>query len=354
MTDDAASHARLAGLRYFPDSRPGIRRVKAGRGFRYHDPDGTPVRDEATLERIAALVIPPAWTDVWICPSPSGHLQATGRDARGRKQYRYHDCWRETRDENKYARMPDFACALPSIRAQVRRDLRKPGLPREKVLATVVRLLETTFMRIGNETYARENASFGLTTLEDKHVRIDGSEMRFRFTGKGGKEHRFTLSDPKLARIVKRSQDLPGQTLFQFEDDDGTISEIESSDVNAYLRAMTGEDFTAKDFRTWAGTVITAGALEENDPPSTDAEGNREIIRAIDEAANCLGNTRAVCRTAYVHPAILEAYCSGGLRALSEKSRRWEPAGIDDLDRVERIVQRLLDDYYRNVNGNRA
>jgi len=343
ITSSPESTAEIAGLRYATDEKPGVTRLKSGRGFRYLDAQGEAVRDEKTLSRIKAIVIPPAWTGVWICPAPNGHLQATGRDARGRKQYRYHACWRETRDENKYARLPDFARALPGIREQVRADLRKHGLPRPKVLASVVRLLETTYMRIGNETYARENESFGLTTLRDKHVKVDGATLRFRFNGKGGKEHQFAINDPKMANIVKRSRDLPGQPLFQYEDDEGDVKEVESTDVNSYLHEITSQDFTAKDFRTWAGTVLAADALRDLDPPESDAEANREIIRAIDAVADCLGNTRAVCRTAYIHPAVLDAYRDGALKELSRKAKRWKPGDENALDRTERLVLALLD-----------
>ncbi|CAN5597923.1 DNA topoisomerase IB [soil metagenome] len=343
VSADPAADAKIAGLQFFPDIKPGIRRIRSGRGFRYLDPSDKHVRDEAVLARIRAIVIPPAWIDVWICPSPDGHLQATGRDARGRKQYRYHACWSETRDENKFARLPAFANALPAIRAQVSSDLRKHGIPREKVLATVVRLLETTYMRVGNETYARENASFGLTTLRDRHVKVEGSTMRFRFTGKSGKEHAFAISDPALAKIVKRSQDLPGQTLFQYEDDDGSISEITSADVNAYLKEITGEDFTAKDFRTWAGTVLAAQALLTLPTPESETEIVRQIVSAIDEAAECLGNTRAVCRSAYIHPAILEAYRTGELHDLAKKAKRWTSGNGVDLDPEEKLVLRILE-----------
>jgi DNA topoisomerase-1 len=343
MTAPPESAAETAGLRYVVDSMPGISRVKVGRGLRYVDARGEPVCDKPTLTRINALVIPPAWTDVWICPSPNGHLQATGRDDRGRKQYRYHVRWRETRDGDKFDRLSDFGKALPDIREQVRADLRRHNLPREKVLAAVVRLLETTYVRIGNETYARENESFGLTTLRDKHVNVDGNTLRFRFNGKSGKEHRFAINDPKLAKIVKRSRDLPGQPLFQYEDDDGENHEIESTDVNAYLRSITGEDFTAKDFRTWAGTLLAIEQLRDLDPPESDAEANREIVCAVDAVASCLSNTRAVCRTSYIHPAVLEAYRNGSLKAQSDKARRWKPGNGVDLDQNERLLLAVLE-----------
>ena len=343
MSHTPESTAKVAGLRYVPDTKPGITRQKSGKGFRYVDAKGDPVRDKATIVRIKAIVIPPAWTDVWICPSPNGHLQATGRDDKNRKQYRYHSCWSETRDENKYARLPDFARALPGIREQVVADLRKHGLPREKVLAAIVRLLETTYMCIGNETYARENESFALTTLRDKHVKVEGGTLRFRFNGKSGKEHRFAISDPRMATIVKRSLDLPGQSLFQYEDDDGEIREIESTDVNEYLQEITGQDFTAKDFRTWAGAVLAVDALRDLEKPESEAEANREIVKAIDSVAGCLGNTRAVCRTAYIHPAILDAYRDGSLHDLSRKAKRWKPGDKHALDQTERLVLTLLD-----------
>jgi DNA topoisomerase-1 len=338
------STAETVGLRYVSDAMPGIARLKAGRGFRYVDAHDEPVRDAKTLTRIRALVIPPAWTDVWICASPNGHLQATGRDARGRKQYRYHVRWREVRDENKFDRLAAFGKSLPGIREQVRADLRKHNLPREKVLAAVVRLLETTYVRVGNETYARENESFGLTTLRDKHVQLEGNTMRFRFNGKSGKEHRFALNDPKLAAIVKRSRALPGQPLFQYEDDDGGVHQIESTDVNAYLHEIAGQEFSAKDFRTWAGTLLAVTELRDLDPPETEAEANQEIVRAIDAIAGCLSNTRAVCRTSYIHPAVLDAYRDGSLKTLSGKAKRWKPGNATDLDQTERLVLALLEE----------
>ncbi len=257
-TDDPQQSAISAGLRYVTDTRPGITRKRAGRGFHYTMPDGQSAHDRDTLARIKSLVIPPAWTDVWICPTPKGHIQATGRDARGRKQYRYHPKWREVRDETKYDRMIAFGRALPTIREQLDRDLSLRGLPREKVLATVVRLLETTLIRVGNEAYARTNRSFGLTTMRNRHVSVDGSQLRFKFKGKSGKMHSIGIRDRRLAAIVKRCQELPEQELFEYLADDGTRHTIDSSDVNAYLKEAGGDDFTAKDFRTWAGTVLAA------------------------------------------------------------------------------------------------
>jgi len=305
--------ARAAGLRYVSDAAPGILRRRRGRAFRYSRADGAPVRDPRTLGRIRALAIPPAWRDVWICSADDGHLQATGRDARQRKQYRYHRRWREVRDETKYGRLIPFAAALPRIRRRVARDLARPGLPREKVLATVVRLLETTRARIGNEEYARENESFGLTTLRERQVRVHGSRLKFRFRGKSGVEHAIELDDRRLAAIVRHMQDLPGEELFRYIDDDGETRRIESDDVNAYLRDISGEDFTSKDFRTWAGTVLAARALHALGPCAGQNEGKRNIVQAIGAVADALGNTRAVCRKCYIHPEILESYLEGQL-----------------------------------------
>jgi DNA topoisomerase-1 len=269
------------------------------------------VRDARELKRIRGLVIPPAWTDVWICPSPRGHIQATGRDARGRKQYRYHPRWRAVRDENKFSRMIAFARILPRLRARVARDLALPGLPRAKVLATVVRLLETTYIRIGNEEYARQNASFGLTTLRGRHVSVNGSTVHFCFRGKSGKEQEVALDDARVAQVIRRCRDLPGQDLFKYLDADGSPQTIGSSDVNGYLREIADDDFTAKDFRTWAGTVVAALALRELPAAGSSTQAKRNIVRAIAATAGQLGNTPAVCRRCYVHPAVLDAYLGG-------------------------------------------
>ena len=306
--------AEAAGLRYVHDRRPGIRRRRAGRQFRYVDADGSPVSDEATLRRIRRLAVPPAWQDVWICPREDGHLQATGRDARGRKQYRYHARWREVRDETKYGRMVAFAKALPAIRRRVARDLARPDLPRGKVLAALVRLLETTYIRVGNEAYARDNDSFGLTTLRERQVRVRGSTLKFRFRGKSGVAHDISLTDARLARIVRRMQDLPGETLFHYLNGDGTAHCVESADVNEYLQSIAGEAFTSKDFRTWAGTLICARALRALAPPRSAAESRRRVGEALEAAARKLGNTKAVCRKCYVHPAIVACYERGELR----------------------------------------
>jgi DNA topoisomerase-1 len=273
--------------------------------------------------RIRALAIPPAWTDVWICAREDGHLQATGRDARRRKQYRYHSRWREVRDDTKYGRLVMFGRALPRIRRQVARDLARSGLPREKVLATVVHLLETTFIRVGNEEYARENDSFGLTTLRDRQVRVNGKNLKFRFRGKSGVPHEVALTDPRIARIVRRMQDLPGQELFQYLDDDGGTRAIESADVNAYLRSTAGDEFTSKDFRTWAGTLLCARALRALPPPSSAAAGRRDVVQAVQAVARELRNTPAVCRKCYIHPAIIQGHLDGRLRdALRGRSAR--------------------------------
>jgi DNA topoisomerase I len=312
--------ARDAGLRYVASSVTGISRRRTGRSFRYLRPDGLAVSDRVVLARIRALAIPPAWEDVWICPHADGHIQATGRDAKGRKQYRYHGRWREVRDESKYDRVGDFSRALPRIRRRVRADLARPGLPREKVLATVVRLLETTFIRVGNEAYARQNDSFGLTTLRERQVRVRGARMRFEFRGKSGVEHRIEVSDPALARIVRRMQDLPGEELFRYVDESGESRLIESADVNAYLREAGGDTFTSKDFRTWAGSRLAARALKALGPPPTDAEAKRSIAQAVETVSKRLGNTTAVCRKCYVHPAVLEGYRDGTLCALRARS----------------------------------
>jgi DNA topoisomerase-1 len=310
-SDDAPAVARKVGLRYVDDSKPGITRKKTATGFRYIAPDGKPVRDEDELKRIRSLAIPPAWTDVWICPHANGHIQATGRDVKKRKQYRYHAQWRSVRDESKYERMLSFGSALPRIRQQVNEALALPGLPREKVLATVVALLQETMIRIGNEEYARTNKSFGLTTLQNRHVEVSGREIEFHFRGKSGVMHTIRLRDPKLARIVKRIRELPGQELFQYIDDDGERRSIDSSDVNDYLRTLTGEDYTAKDFRTWSGTLLAALELQALQASASETEAKKNIVQAIANVAQRLGNTPAVCRKCYVHPAVLDCYLQG-------------------------------------------
>ncbi len=301
--------AAQAGLRYVDDRRPGIVRKRAGRGFVYYGPGGARISDPKELSRIRKLAIPPAYEHVWICPQPNGHIQATGRDARGRKQYRYHPRWREARDETKYHRMLDFARALPRIRKAVDRDLALPGLPREKVLATVVRLLESTRIRVGNEEYARDNGSFGLTTLRPEHVAVRGAKVRFRFRGKSGVHHDVSLEDPRLARIVKRCQDLPGEELFRYLDADKNVVSVTSEEVNDYVRAVAGEEFSAKDFRTWAGTVACVALLRRRAKPAqTLTEAKAQLREVLGEVAGSLGNTVAVCRKCYVHPAVIEAF----------------------------------------------
>jgi DNA topoisomerase-1 len=311
LTELNAEAAEEAGLRYVSDERPGYTRKKKRDDFEYLDAEGKPIRDEQRLLRIKRLAIPPAWTDVWICPSPNGHIQATGRDARRRKQYLYHERWREVRDETKYDRMLGFAEHLPKIRKRVREDLRLPGLPREKVLATIVRLLERTFIRVGNPEYARENKSFGLTTMKGRHVDVKGSRLRFRFRGKSGRVHDVDLNDRRTAKTIAKLQDLPGQDLFQYVDEEGEVRDITSQDVNAYLREITGEDFTAKDFRTWAGTVLAGIALNAVGGFTTKTAAKRNIRDAISAVAEVLGNTAAICRKCYIHPVIVEAYLSG-------------------------------------------
>jgi DNA topoisomerase-1 len=315
-----------------------------GRGKRYLDPKGRPVMGREVLRRIASLAIPPAWRDVWICPTALGHLQATGRDARGRKQYRYHARWREVRDEVKYGRLTLFADALPRIRQRTAADLRRAGLPREKVLAAVVQLLEKTLIRIGNDEYARDNHSFGLTTLRDKHAKVNGTSVRFEFRGKSGISHSVDLHDARLARIVQSCRDLPGQELFQYLDADGHRHAIGSADVNKYLHEISGEAFTAKDFRTWAGTVLAAQALAESSTFRSTTEAKRTIVRAVECVAKQLGNTKAVCRKCYIHPAILDAYMDGKTivtrKARGVRLDRTSGSGI--LARLESAVVAIL------------
>ncbi len=333
-----------AGLTFVSDTEPGIRRKKTKTGFRYETPDGKPLKDSGTLARIKSLVIPPAWTDVWICPARDGHLQATGRDARGRKQYRYHVRWREVRDEAKFERTLAFAKALPALRARLDVDMNQPGLSRDKVLATVVRLLELTRIRVGNEEYRKANNSFGLTTLRNRHVAVGGGELRFEFRGKSGKQHIVSLHDRRLAGIVRRCQEIKGQQLFQYLDEEGERHQIASNDVNAYLHEAMGGDFTAKDFRTWAGTVLAAMALCDFEPFETETEGKHNVVRAIEVAAAALGNTVAICRKSYVHPAVIESYLEGDLpRSLGRIARTTASAsGSNGLSAEEKAVVRLL------------
>ncbi len=344
---DPVEAARAAGLRYVSDTKPGIRRKKWRSGFRYTDPNGTPVRDEKTLARIKSLVVPPAWSDVWICTQANGHLQATGRDVKGRKQSRYHPRWREARDETKYERMSHFAKALPTIRERVDHDLALPGLPRPKVLATIVKLMEETHIRVGNAEYARDN-SYGLTTMRTRHVDIHGADITFTFQGKSRVNHTINLHDRRLASIVKRCADIPGYELFQYLDADGDHHAIDSSDVNGYLQEITGEHFTAKDFRTWAGSVLAAAMLREFEPFSSETEAKKNVVRAIAAVASRLGNTPSVCRKCYVHPAVLEAYL-GGISVQAAKQQLEEEiaehAGAlreEEQTLVDLLQQRML------------
>lgn len=300
-------------LRYVNADEPGIRRKRAGKGFTYLAPDGSRITDPDVLNRIRSLGVPPAYREVWICLTPDGHIQATGRDEKGRKQYRYHPRWNELRDQTKFDRMIAFGEALPTIRERVQQDLVLPGMPREKILATVVELLGTTFIRIGNEEYARHNESFGLTTMQDEHVAVEGSKVHFEFRGKSGKEHVIDLKDRRLAKIIKKSQDLPGEHLFQYKDADGTVRAITSSDVNAYLREITGQDFTAKDFRTWGGTTLALLALTGIDPAENKGALRKNLSTMVKEVSSQLGNTTTVCRKYYIHPRVLEAYGEGKL-----------------------------------------
>jgi DNA topoisomerase-1 len=336
--------AKEAGLVYVTDRRPGITRERAGRGFRYTGPDGGRVLDRATLQRIKALVIPPAWTEVWISPDPRGHLQATGRDERGRKQYLYHDRWREVRDETKYARMTAFGRALPRMRERVAHDLALPELPRDKVLATVVSLLEMTLIRVGNEQYARSNRSFGLTTMRNRHVKVDGSKLRFKFKGKSGKTHCISIKDRRLAAIVKRCQELPGQELFEYVDDEGVRRTIDSSDVNEYLKEISGEDFTSKDFRTWAGTVLAAQTLREMAPVNarSKTQARRNVAQAVKYVSERLGNTPAVCRKSYINPMVIESYLDGSLLRKLKKAKTEPSESSSELSPEEEAVLAFL------------
>jgi DNA topoisomerase-1 len=340
---DPVSSARLAGLRYTTDAAPGISRRRSGRGFTYHRADGSRVRDAATLRRIASLVIPPAWERVWISPDPGGHVQATGRDARGRKQYRYHRGWTAVRDDVKYGRLIAFGRALPAIRRRTAADLETRAPSRERVLATVVLLLERSLIRVGNDEYARTNGSFGLTTLQDRHVEVRGARVRFRFRAKSGVLQTVDLEDPILARSVRRCQELPGQTLFQYVDEAGRRQRVDSGDVNEYIRAITGEDFTAKHFRTWAGTVLAACALRELGIVRSAAARKRHIVHAVEAVSRRLGNTRAVCRKCYVHPAVFDAYLDGVTIDGSANGARRRPRSIRGLSASESAVLAMLE-----------
>jgi DNA topoisomerase-1 len=315
LPDPCVQTAKEAGLRYVSDEQPGYTRRRAGLGFCYYDQTGARITDDATLKRIRALVIPPAWKEVWICPHPRGHIQATARDDRGRKQYRYHPDWAEARGEQKFSRTLAFARVLPKIRERVAADMGGKPLARQTVLATIVRLLETTLIRVGNREYAEQNKSYGLTTMRTKHVEVQGTQLKFDFTGKSGKRHQVELKDRRVARIIRKLQDLPGQELFQYVDEDGVRQTVDSADVNGYLREIACQDFTAKDFRTWAGTVLAAWALSEFEKIDSKAAARRNITAAVKRVAAQLGNTPAVCRSSYIHPEILNCYLDGSLIA---------------------------------------
>lgn len=356
LVTDPVESAKEAGLRYVTDAKPGIRRKRAGKGFRYVGPDGKPVHNPEVLRRIRSLVIPPAWKDVWITTDPRGHLQATGRDAKGRKQSRYHPRWRAIRDETKYERMLLFGTALRRIRERVEEHLGLPGLPREKVLAAVVRLMDSTLIRVGNDEYAKENKSYGLTTMRRKHVKINGSELIFRFRGKSGVLHEVGILDRRLARIVRQCQELPGHELFEYLDAEGKTHTVDSADVNDYLRAISGGEFTGKDFRTWAGTVLASMSLRQFEPFESQTQAKKNVVQAVKEVARRLGNTPAVCRKCYLHPGVLECYMAGSLAPVVKK--KMEEAGgqgpveanptlfsADEEERLreeERALMRLL------------
>jgi DNA topoisomerase-1 len=326
FSTDPLESAAEAGLRYVTGSGPCIRRIRSGKSFRYIGLDGKRLRNPNQIDRIRSLVIPPAWTNVWICPSPNGHLQAVGWDARGRKQYRYHPRYREVRDQAKFSRMIAFGAVLPAIRRQVRRDLQRSGMPKQKVLATVVRLLETSFIRVGNDEYARDNDSFGLTTMKSRHVRIAGAKLLFQFRGKSGQNHSIELTDRRLARIVKQCQDLPGYELFQYVDENGLRCAVDSGDVNRYIRDIAKQDFTAKDFRTWAGSLLAANELCAIGASQNEQEGKRAIVNAVKSVARQLGNRPATCRKYYIHPAILDAYSDGSLFSVMEQGTQQQTA----------------------------
>ena len=364
---DPRDAAESAGLRYVSDEQPGIRRRKAGKGFTYLKPGGSKVDDEATLKRLRTLAVPPAWTDVWICPHANGHIQATGRDAKGRKQYRYHARFREVRDGTKYEHMMAFAQALPAIRAKLKEHMALRGLPREKVLATVVHLLESTLIRVGNDDYVKQNKSYGLTTLRNKHVKVDGSELRFEFKGKSGKTWNLQVKDRRIAKIVRACQELPGQDLFQYIDEDGVQRDVTSADVNAYLKEITGKEVTAKDFRTWAGTVLAALALKEFETFDTQAKAKKNVRAAIERVASKLGNTPTICRKCYIHPEIMSSYVEGSLllevKKEVESELREDLAGLKPEEaavlslleaRLNRDVNAALKESVAAIEGARA
>jgi DNA topoisomerase-1 len=343
VVNDPIGVADDAGLRYASDDQPGYTRKPKGDDFEYFDTHGKLIRDETRLLRMRRLAIPPAYKDVWISPSPNGHMQATSRDARGRKQYRYHERWREARAENKYDRMLAFGKALPKIRRLVKKDMGLRDLPQDKVLATVVHLLGRTFIRIGNEEYARENKSFGLTTMRNRHVDVKGAKLSFSFRGKSGVQHEIDVNDRRLANIIRKLQDLPGQDIFQYEDETGEVRNVTSQDVNDYLHKITGEEFTAKDFRTWAGTVLTAMALSAQGPVENETRAKENIKVAIAAVAKILGNTPTVCRKCYVHPVVLESYLDGDMiEGLKKKTEEALSENLEDLRAEEAAVMSFI------------
>jgi DNA topoisomerase-1 len=350
FSTDPIESAAEAGLRYVSSGGPCIRRLRSGRAFRYIGTDGKPLRDPKPLERIRSLVIPPAWRDVWICPTANGHLQAVGRDAKGRKQYRYHPRYRATRDQAKFSRMIAFGTVLALIRKRVKEDLQLTGLPKEKVLAAVVRLLATSLIRVGNEEYAQQNDSFGLTTLKNRHVRIDGARLLFRFRGKSGQEHTIELTDRRLARIVKSCRELPGYELFQYVTEGGEPQVVDAADVNAYLRDTTGQDFTAKDFRTWFGTILAIREFRAASKPRTVTTAKRAVVDVVKRVAGQLGNRPATCRKYYIHPAVIDAYADGSLPGILEQGEEQNAAyaGLG-LSPEEYCVMVIVAKYQENL-----
>jgi len=347
--------ARDAGLRYTSDDQPGITRVLRGKTFVFLDARGAVIHDKVTIARLRHLAVPPAWTKVWLCSQENGHIQATGRDACRRKQYRYHERWRAHRDENKYGHMMAFARVLPHIRKRVAKDLRRPGLTREKVLATLVRLLETTLIRVGNDEYARQNHSYGLTTMRNQHVKVHGSEIEFAFRGKSGKYHRIHLQDRRMARILRHCQDLPGQELFGYRDASGEVRHLGSQDVNEYLRDIAGENYTAKDFRTWIGTVLAALAFRELEAVTSPRQAKRNVGKVIESVSKILGNTPAICRKCYVHPEIINAYLAGNtLQTLSQRIEENLGESLTRLAPVEAAVLALLQQRLRHLSPRKS
>lgn len=335
--------AQVAGLRYVHDDKPGITRKLKGDHFCFYAKDGSEITDEEEIKRIRKLAIPPAYTDVWICPSSNGHIQATGRDAKGRKQYRYHPRWKEVSDETKYNKMIAFGKALPAIRRHINKDLARTGLPKEKIMAALVHLLEVTLIRVGNEEYAKENKSFGLTTLRNRHVDIKGDKIAFKFLGKSGQHHEISLTDRRLARIVKRCKDLPGQDLFEYLDEEGNPVDVSSTDVNDYLQNITQDHFTAKDFRTWAGTVLAVYALQEFLKFDSEVQAKKNIVQAIDSVAKKLGNTPSICRKCYVHPEVFNAYLEGSLiKVMKQRAENEILHELGDLTPAEAAVLAFL------------